>query len=147
METHQLFHTIHQLSRELAKQANHTLQPFGLYTAQWSVLFVLKEKGKMTQTELCDYLAVEAPPMTRTIQRLMKQGYVKQVKGEDRRVKIIEMTEQSKAIYPEWEAAILQMNDRLLTGVPDEQREHMKQLLSSCLMNVKENAQKGKLHE
>ncbi len=147
MNTHPLFHTIHQLSREFVKQANYTLQPFGLYTAQWSVLFVLKEKGKMTQKELCEYLAVEAPPMTRTIQRLMKQGYVKQVMGEDRRVKIIEMTEQSKAAYPEWEAAVLQMNDRLLMGVSDEQREYMQQLLSSCLMNVKENSGKGMLHE
>lgn len=147
MNTHQLFHTIHQLSRELVKQTNNTLQPFGLYTAQWSVLFVLKDKGKMTQKELCDYLAVEAPPMTRTIQRLIKQGYVKQVAGEDRRVKIIEMTEQAKAAYPKWETAVLEMNDRLLMGVPDEQRESMQQLLSSYLMNVKENSQKGMLHE
>ncbi len=142
METHTLFHTIHQLSRQLTKQVNDTLQPFGLYSAQWAVLFVLKTKGQMSQSALCEYLAVEAPPMTRTIQRLAKQGYVGQTPGEDKRVKVIHLTEKAQQAYPEWERAVLSMNDRLLECVPEEQRVFMQSLLNEWLGKMK-----GDLHE
>ena len=142
METHTLFHTIHQLSRTLTKQVNETLHPFGLYSAQWAVLFVLKTKGEMPQSALCEYLAVEAPPMTRTIQRLAKQGYVKQVTGADKRVKVIHFTEKAQQAYPEWERAVLSMNDRLLEQVPQEQRMLIQSMLSDWLGKMK-----GDLHE
>ena len=137
MSTHQLFHTIHQLSRELTKQVNDALQPFGLYSAQWAVLFVLKTKGSMPQSALCVYLAVEAPPMTRTIQRLLKQGYVKQEAGADKRVKVIHLTEKAEQLYPEWEKAVLDMNDRLLTSMPQEQQEMIRHLLAGWLGQLK----------
>ncbi|MCM3789791.1 winged helix DNA-binding protein [Domibacillus indicus] len=142
METHELFHTIHQLSRTLTKQVNETLHPFGLYSAQWAVLFVLKTKGAMPQSALCEYLAVEAPPMTRTIQRLARQGYVQQVPGEDKRVKVIHLTDKAHEAYPEWEKAILTMNDRLLEQVPREQRMLVQLALHDWLRKMK-----GDLHE
>lgn len=137
MTTHQLFHTIHQLSRELTKHVNDTLHPFGLYSAQWAVLFALKTKGSMPQSALCAYLAVEAPPMTRTIQRLLKQGYVKQEAGTDKRVKVIHLTEKAEQLYPEWEKAVLDMNDRLLTSMPQEQQEIIRYLLAGWLGQLK----------
>ncbi|WP_050181904.1 MarR family winged helix-turn-helix transcriptional regulator [Domibacillus robiginosus] len=142
METHGLFHTIHQLSRLLTKLVNETLQPFGLYSAQWAVLFVLKTKGAMPQSALCEYLAVEAPPMTRTIQRLAKQGYIRQVPGEDKRIKVIHLTEKAREAYPEWEQAVLSMNDRLLERVPEEQRTLVQLALYDWLGKLK-----GDLHE
>ena len=137
MKTHQLFHAIHQLSRELTKQVNDTLQPFGLYSAQWAVLFVLKTRGAMSQSALCEYLAVEAPPMTRTIQRLLKQGYVEQIPGKDKRVKVIHLTEKANQAYPEWEQAVLAMNDRLLKDMPKEQQELMRAFLAEWLGKMK----------
>ncbi|WP_046175767.1 MarR family winged helix-turn-helix transcriptional regulator [Domibacillus indicus] len=137
MTTHTLLHAIHQLSRELTKRVNETLQPFGLYSAQWSVLFVLQTKGEMPQSALCEYLAVEAPPMTRTIQRLIKQGYVQQIPGKDKRVKVIHLTEKARQAYPEWERAVLAMNERLLASMPKEQQELMQGLLAEWLGKMK----------
>ncbi len=137
MQTHELFHTVHQLSRELTKLVNETLQPFGLYSAQWAVLFVLKTKGNMPQSSLCEYLAVEAPPMTRTIQRLVKQGYVQQTPGEDKRIKLIQLTEKAEQAYPEWEKAVLLMNNRLLEKVPQKHQAMMQSLLAEWLGRLK----------
>ncbi|WP_100330218.1 MarR family winged helix-turn-helix transcriptional regulator [Bacillus xiapuensis] len=133
MKSHLLFHAVNQLSRQLAKQLNFTLQPHGLYSAQWSVLYVLKEKGSLTQKELCDYLAVEAPPMTRTVQRLVKQGYVRQVPGKDRRVKIIELTEKAASEYPVWEKKVAAANEQLVENFPKEDQEQLQQLISKWL--------------
>src|SRR3954449_11838980 len=102
MNSHELFHTLHQLSRHLTNTLNEALKPLGLYGSQWSVIFVLKTKGSLTQKELCDYLFVEAPPMTHTIQRLVKQGFVRQVPGKDKREKHIQLTAAALHEYPQW---------------------------------------------
>ncbi|MEH7381516.1 MarR family winged helix-turn-helix transcriptional regulator [Bacillus sp. JJ1533] len=127
---HDVFHAVHQLSRQLTKHVNETLEPFGLFSAQWSVLFVLKTKGTLTQSELCDYLTIEAPPMTRNIQKLVKLGYVKQVQGTDKRTKQIELTEKALAEYPNWEQAMVEMNERLVKNFPKESQDQLQELLN-----------------
>ncbi|MFC3884114.1 MarR family winged helix-turn-helix transcriptional regulator [Bacillus songklensis] len=143
LDNHNLFHSIHQLSRQLTKHVNEVLQPFGLYSAQWSVLYVLKKKGTLTQTGLCEYLSVEAPPMTRTIQRLIKQGYVKQVPGEDKRTKHIQLTEKALIEFPKWEEAILQMNDSLIKQFSKSSQEELYILVSTWLHQLQSSTTGG----
>lgn len=137
LENHNLFHSIHQLSRQLTKHTNEALRPFGLYSAQWSVLFVLKTKGNLTQSELCDYLSVEAPPMTRTIQRLVKQGYVEQIPGEDKRKKSIQLSRNALAQFPKWEEKVLEMNDSLLRDLHENSQEQLYILTSEWLKQLR----------
>ncbi|WP_342432794.1 MarR family transcriptional regulator [Neobacillus sp. FSL H8-0543] len=131
--SHELFHTLHQLSRKLTNKLNEALKPFGLFSAQWSVIFVLKTKGSLTQKELCEYLFVEAPPMTRTIQRLVKQGFVKQVQGKDKREKHIQLTEAALNDFPKWERAVFETNQTLLNGLPETSQVELLNLQTSWL--------------
>lgn len=134
--THELFHTLHQLSRQLTNRLNDALKPFGLYSAQWSVLFVLHTKGSLTQKELSEYLFVEAPPMTRTIQRLVKQGYVKQIPGKDKREKYIQLTEEAVKEFPKWEHAVTQCNQTLLKDFPESSQLELTNLQSVWLKQL-----------
>jgi MarR family transcriptional regulator, transcriptional regulator for hemolysin len=136
MDNHDLFHTINQLSRNVTNQINEALKPFGLFSSQWTVIYVLHKKGSMTQKELSNYLSIEAPPMTRTIQRLVKQGYVKQITGKDKREKYIQLTEEAFIGYPHWEATILKINQSLLSKLPEHSREDIYQSLSVWLKNL-----------
>jgi len=136
MSTHELFHTLHQLSRHLTNRLNEALKPSGLYSAQWAVIYVLKNKGSLTQKELCDYLFVEAPPMTRTIQRLVKQGYVTQVPGKDKREKHVQLTELANQEYPKWEHIVNSVNHELMRDFPIESREQFLKLQKSWLQQI-----------
>ncbi|MCM3568194.1 MarR family winged helix-turn-helix transcriptional regulator [Neobacillus mesonae] len=136
MTNHQLFHTLHQLSRHLTNKLNETLKPMGLYGSQWAVIFILQKKGSLTQKELCDYLFVEAPPMTRTIQRLVKQGYVRQLPGQDRREKHIQLTEEALQEYPKWEQAVNKMNQDLLQYLPEGSGEVLFTLQNNWLKQL-----------
>ncbi|MDP4083152.1 MAG: MarR family winged helix-turn-helix transcriptional regulator [Bacillota bacterium] len=129
MNIHQLFHTLHQLSRNLTNELNEVLKSHGLYSAQWAVIFVLHSKGVLTQKELCHYLSVEAPPMTRTIQRLLKQGFVKQTQGFDKRKKLIQLTDEALKQYPIWESSVKTLNQSLLKGLPSNDQEELFQIL------------------
>jgi MarR family transcriptional regulator for hemolysin len=136
MNSHELFHTLHQLSRQLTNTLNEALKPLGLYGSQWSVIFVIKTKGSLTQKELCDYLFVEAPPMTRTIQRLVKQGYVSQVPGKDKRERLIQLTDAAIKMFPEWEKAVFETNRSLLKHLPAESQEELFNLQKSWLQQL-----------
>ncbi|WP_066370940.1 MarR family winged helix-turn-helix transcriptional regulator [Neobacillus fumarioli] len=133
MPDHQLLHTLHQLSRHLTNKLNEALKPMGLYGSQWSVIFVLKKKGSLTQKELCDYLFVEAPPMTRTIQRLVKQGYVIQVPGRDKREKYVQLTEKALTEYPKWEQAVTEMNQSVLKSLPETLQKELFKIQNTWL--------------
>jgi len=139
--THTLFHGVHQLSRELSKQLNEALEPFGLYSAQWAVLFVLKEKGTLTQKELCQYLAVEAPPMTRTVQRLLKQEYIEQHSGQDKRKKYIHLSTKALKEFPKWEAVVNKANRALLTSFPEYSQQELQSLITEWLGYIKKSEQ------
>ena len=136
MTNHALFHTLHQLSRQLTNSLNEALKPFGLYSAQWSVLFVLHTKGSLTQKELSEYLFVEAPPMTRTIQRLVKQGYVRQIPGKDKREKYIQLTEEALKEFPKWEHTVSECNHDLLKKFPETSQQELLKLQSVWLKQL-----------
>ncbi|MGY3717619.1 MarR family winged helix-turn-helix transcriptional regulator [Sutcliffiella cohnii] len=130
----QLFHKIHQLSRKVMKDNNQILQPFSIYSGQWTVLYVLKTQGTQTISELSDYLSVEAPPMTRMIQRLEKQGYVVRTTGEDKRVKRIQLTEKALLEYPKWEEAIAKRNEEIMSNLSS--KEELLMLLNEMLEQI-----------
>ncbi|MBT2736766.1 MarR family winged helix-turn-helix transcriptional regulator [Bacillus sp. ISL-7] len=136
MNSHELFHTLHQLSRHLTNTLNEALKPLGLYGSQWSVIFVLKTKGSLSQKELCDYLFVEAPPMTRTIQRLVKQGYVIQAPGKDKREKLIQLTDVALKMFPEWERRVFETNQLILKHFPETSQEELLNLQKSWLQKL-----------
>lgn len=136
MNSHELFHTLHQLSRHLTNKLNEALKPTGLYSAQWAVIFVLKNKGSLTQKELCDYLFVEAPPLTRTIQRLVKQGYVIQLPGKDKREKHVQLTEAALKEYSQWEKIVNTVNQDLLKQFPVSSQEQLLILQHTWLQQI-----------
>jgi len=141
-DNYHIFHLISQLSRDFSKNLNEVLQPLGIYSSQWAVLYTLKTKGMLTQSELCKYLSIEAPPMTRNIQRLIKQGYIKKVPGKDKRSNYIVLTENALVMYPKWEQAALDLNQSLLKHLPDSAQEELFKLLSSWTVDLKKNGGK-----
>src|SRR5689334_660210 len=136
MLSHELFHTLHQLSRHLTNKLNEALKPLGLYSAQWAVIYVLKTKGSLTQKELCEYLFVEAPPMTRTIQRLVKQGYVSQIPGKDKREKHVQLTSIALEEYPKWEHIVNTVNHELMKNLPLDSQQELVKLQKSWLNQI-----------
>jgi MarR family transcriptional regulator for hemolysin len=136
MEKHELIHTLHQLSRQLMNKLNEELKKYGLYHAQWSVIYTLKTQGSLTQKQLCAYLSVEAPPLTRTIQRLVKQDYVKQIQGKDRREKHIVLTEKALTEYPTWEKAVLDVNQTLLQPLSNTSQQELYKLLHTWIKQL-----------
>jgi MarR family transcriptional regulator, transcriptional regulator for hemolysin len=121
----QLLHSLNQFSRHFSKALNEALIPLGLYSAQWTIIYLIKTNGSSTQKTLAQYLGVEAPTMTRTIARLEKSGWITKLIGADKREKQIVLTEAAMNKYEEWHQAVRACESRVLKTIEDEEIHSM----------------------
>src|SRR5690606_5851570 len=98
-----LFHALFQKTRLLSKELNAVLKEHDLFASQWTVLYCIYEHGNMSLTEIWKYLNVEAPTVTRTVNRLAELGWLTIEEGKDRRERIVKLSEQAVASFPEIE--------------------------------------------
>lgn len=122
-------HQYFQIARLLQKELNEALKPHGVYGSQWSILFVLQQKGPLTLTQIWRYLHVEAPTITRTVARLETLGYVERVTGADRREKCIQLTSFAKEKVPEIQDSIVAFERKFTARLSEEELELMQVML------------------
>ncbi|WP_102273036.1 MarR family winged helix-turn-helix transcriptional regulator [Cytobacillus massiliigabonensis] len=130
------FHSINQFTRHFSKSLNEVLVPLGLYSAQWTIIYLLKTNGPATQKDLSLYLGVEAPTMTRTLARLELAGWISKVPGTDKREKKINLTNASIQKYEVWLAAVRSCEKNILKNVSDEEISTMMEVIGRMNGNL-----------
>ncbi|HEX6593361.1 MAG TPA: MarR family transcriptional regulator [Bacillota bacterium] len=133
---HDLFHQFFQVNRQFSKLINEKLAPLGLYRSQWTVVYFLKHHGPSTQKEICKYLNVEAPTITRTVKRLEKSGWIERTIGKDKREKRIQLTEEANGQFKQWQQTIHTFELRVLDGVPGQAQEEFVNTLKKMNKNM-----------
>ncbi|ABS75692.1 MULTISPECIES: MarR family winged helix-turn-helix transcriptional regulator [Bacillus] len=128
-----LIHQINQCARLITKKANERLEPFGLYSSQWSILYCLKTIGPMTQKEIWSYLNVEAPTVTRTIKRLEENGWIQREQGEDKREKLVVLTKEAELKYDSINQEMLKFEEDMLADFQDGDKEAFSEFLNVFL--------------
>ncbi|MBM7553071.1 MarR family winged helix-turn-helix transcriptional regulator [Thalassobacillus pellis] len=128
-DTHSVFHLLHQQVRMITKEFNNQLSDHGLYHSQWSIIFCLEKFGSMTQTDIWKYLNVEAPTITRTLTRMEKNGWVIRTQGEDRRERLIELTESAHEKFKEVNRAVYEFEQDMVKGMSSEELKQFYHLL------------------
>ncbi|KAB8131833.1 MarR family transcriptional regulator [Gracilibacillus oryzae] len=111
------------------KELNDCLKSFDLYSSQWTILYTLHQKGKMTQTEVWQYLKVEAPTTTRTLVRMEKSGWITRKTGKDKRERVVDLTETAKKKFPQILAAIKVAESSFLSNLSEEELHTLEKLL------------------
>ncbi|WP_028784657.1 MarR family winged helix-turn-helix transcriptional regulator [Thalassobacillus devorans] len=128
-ETRELFHLLNQRVRLITKEMNNILSGHGLYHSQWSIIFCLDQFGPMTQTAIWKYLHVEAPTVTRTISRMEKNGWIIRKQGEDKRERVIELTDAAKEKFTAVNKAVEQVEQEMAQPLSGEEVQQLQYLL------------------
>lgn len=126
----ELLHLLNQRKRLLEKEMNISLRKHDLFTSQWSILFCIHRFGPMSQTDIWKYLNVEAPTITRTLAKMEKSGWVKRQSGDDKRERIIELTEETTEKLPVIKQTIEEIEDKLLVNLTTEEKKQLYYLLN-----------------
>lgn len=125
-----VFHALNQRARLFSKSLNTHLIDHGLYVSQWSILFCLHHFGTMTQTDIWKYLNVEAPTITRSLAKMEKNGWVTRRQGEDKRERLIELTDEAKSKFSMIKQSVTKMEDQLLADLSKNEKEQLYHLLN-----------------
>jgi len=115
-----LCNVLRQASRAVSRLYDEELRGVGLRTTQYSLLRHLSRAGEVRQRDLGGLTSLDETTLTRNLRPLMEAGWVAASTGEDRREKLVRLTEAGAAklrqARPAWERAQERMRSRLPTG-------------------------------
>lgn len=129
-------HNVNQLARSFTKKLNEKISPLGLFSSQWGIVLYLHKKGQCTQIELCKYLGVEAPTITRTLARMEEMGLVIRTEGKDKREKNIKLTDIANQEFPKWYEAAISVEVESTSNISEEEVEIFNRVLEKMMMNL-----------
>lgn len=129
MNNRNLLHLLNQQTRFLAKEVNNRLSDHGLYASQWSIIFCIERFGPMTQTAIWKYLNVEAPTVTRTLSRMEKNGWIVRKQGNDKRERVIELTEEAEQKFLAVRQTMDKFEQDILVDLSTEEKQQLQLLL------------------
>jgi MarR family transcriptional regulator, transcriptional regulator for hemolysin len=115
------FQQLTHLYRPFESKLNVELGKHQLYRAQWSILYYIVNFGSPTLVEISNYLGVEKPTVTRTINRLEELGYVENIPGKDKREKRMQLTDLGKKVYLEVRETVDEFEREIIEGVSEKE--------------------------
>ncbi len=135
-----LGYLIHDVSRLRRTLFDKWLSPLGITRSQWWVLAFLSRNDGMPQTELALELDVGKVALGALVDRLEEGGFVQRtLDPNDRRVKRVVLTQQSKQLIETLREKSSQFNQCILSGIP---REHL-EVTTETLRVMKHNLIEG----
>jgi MarR family transcriptional regulator for hemolysin len=110
---------LHNTSRAWRQAIDQRLKDLGVSQAAWmTIAMVAKAATPPSQKQLADLLGVEGPTIVAMIDRLVTSGLVMRVaSSQDRRVKLIELTDAGRAMYGQVKERADAFRGTLLDGV------------------------------
>lgn len=107
---------IRKAARAVTSVYDKALRPLGIRSTQLTLLMALASAGTATITRLADRLVMDRTTLARDLKPLEAQGLVVIAAGQDRRVRVVELTEAGRATLdsalPLWHA----VQQRIITN-------------------------------
>jgi MarR family transcriptional regulator for hemolysin len=126
---------LYNASRAWRQALDRRLKDLGVGQAGWLAITVAARASEpMSQTELARRLGVEDPTVVATVDRLVKAGLVARMPcAQDRRVKLVVLTEAGKALYAKVKTQADTVRGELLCTVDRQQLEMVTAVLEAVL--------------
>src|SRR3954471_10950065 len=95
------------LNRVVTNLYDDALRPFGVRLSQGNVLAVTAKLGVARPAEVCDILELDASTLSRTVDRMVANGWLEIVPDEDGRSQPFRLTAEGRRLMeralPAWE--------------------------------------------
>jgi DNA-binding MarR family transcriptional regulator len=123
--------------RTLRARLDRELQAAGLRLGQYQLLRLLWESDGLTPRELADRLVVEMPTVTRTVQRLIRDGFARrEAHPMDARSVRIYLTEKGRRLQERVDAIFAEQTERAMSGFSQAERaalvDFMNRMAANC---------------
>ncbi len=113
------------------------LHKHGVSVAQWVVLVALWEKDGLSQKEISHRIAVEMPTLSRTVDRMERDGLVCRVRNaDDRRQVNIFLTEHGAGLWRDLVVEAHANQTQALSGFTEDEKDLLRVLLKRVIANM-----------
>jgi DNA-binding MarR family transcriptional regulator len=131
--THRTAALLDYLARRMRLRAESALAPLGLRSRHLVALTVLREGGESTQQALSTTLQIDRTNLVGLLNELEADKLIERRRSsEDRRRHIVEITAAGANLLAKVEVALAAVEDEVLGGLDDEQRETLYSLLQQA---------------
>ena len=107
-------------NRILTKIFDDALRPFGVKLTQMNVLVAIGNLAPVRPRELCRRLELDASTLSRNVERMVQQGWIRSEPDPDSRAQLLSLTDDGAGIvhdaYPAWQRAQADALERLGTA-------------------------------
>jgi DNA-binding MarR family transcriptional regulator len=121
------------VNRVVTNLYDEALRPLGLKLSQGNILAVTAKFGVVRPAEVCKLLQLDTSTLSRTVERMVSNGWLEILSDEDGRLHPFRLTDQGKRLMekaiPAWEKA--QNKARTLLG------DDVLGLLDTAIMRIK----------
>lgn len=135
MSAAELIHLLYQTTRAISQGVNQVLDDYGLYSSEWSIIVAINETGPVSQIALANYLNIEPAAISKTVVKLEEKGFVERKPGNDKREKMVYLTEQAQKQFAIWEKAIDQHRQAILADLTEAKQHDLYVMLDSIYSN------------
>jgi DNA-binding MarR family transcriptional regulator len=124
------------IDRELA--ADKRLAPLEMSAAQYIIIANLAGPGEpKSAAELCKGISYDAGAMTRMLDRLESKGLIRRSRSaHDRRLMILELTDEGRVAYPRMREISMGVANRFLRGFTKTEARQLEGFLTRMLDNA-----------
>ena len=124
---------LHRLGRRVARLYDEDVRALGLKGTQYSLLSYIVTLGPIQPSVLAAHLDLGPSTLTRNLQPLIAQGWVRMEAGENQRSRLVVATDEGRALRAEaqraWKRSQLALNETL--GAARVARLHA--LIDECM--------------
>jgi DNA-binding MarR family transcriptional regulator len=140
MQTESFLQVFANLARRSKQALGQQLQRYGVHSGQQYLLELLWERPDgLTVGEIAERLDVEAPSITRTVQRMARQGFVeKHAHPIDARLVIVKLTKKGQALEHVIPHAISHFEEQMLAGLSEVERAFLMRLIKHMHQNIED---------
>lgn len=133
----ELNHLIIQVARAHRATAQAHLGKLGLHTGQEIILMQLFGQDGQSQTQLAERLVVQAPTVTKMLQRLEAGGFVeRRGSSTDNRVTLVFLSRKGKSLEKPLQAIWLDLEKQASAGLNATERTQLAHLLERVRNNL-----------
>jgi DNA-binding MarR family transcriptional regulator len=118
-----LFHLFVVISRHRELHIDAALKPLGLNVARHRAISVIARLEPCAMNELAEFAAVDRTTLTRTVDQLVRSGWVTRATPKaDRRQVRLTLTREGREVFRKALKALYRINLAALEGIPDAER-------------------------
>ena len=129
---------VNHIARLFADGLRKRVEPLGIVPGQFPALLELWIEDGQTQKQLVEKLDIEQATLANTLARMERDGLIERTEHpDDRRAKIINLTEKAKSIRNDAYAAAGETNDQAMASLSKAEQRQFVEFMQRIILTMR----------